>query len=258
MPESPARSWWTDYFDDVYLRVYEPLLPSELTENEVDAIRELLGDRPGARILDVACGWGRHTIELARCGYDVTGVDLSTFLLGEAGSRASAAGVEARFVRADMLDLPFANEFDAAICLFSSLGYSDDTADARALVGIRRALCEEGVFILQTMHRDAIARGFAERDWWTTPDGDTVRVEREFDPVAGISHETLHWRDASGTEGEKRHSVRVRSATEWNALLVDAGFRPLEWFGDWTLEPLGLQSEELIVMCEVGPVAGRG
>ncbi len=247
-PDWNTSTWWSDYFDHSYLRIYEPLLTPERTDREVLAIRELLSDRPGARVLDLACGWGRHSIELALCGYQVTGLDQSAFLLAEARRRADEVGVDLRLVRADMHDLPFAAEFDVVLSLFSSLGYSDDAADLRVLAGARTALATDGVLIVDTMNRDAIARGFAERDWWETPGGDNIRIERYFDAVQGVSHETLHWRTADGEQGEKRHSIRIRTATEWDRLLRQTGYHATEWFGNWSLEPLALDSEELIVV----------
>nr|MBA2669278.1 hypothetical protein [Gemmatimonadota bacterium] len=84
-------------------------------------------------------------------------------------------------------------------------------------------------------------------------DGTLVRVERDFDAVAGISHERLLWRDPAGAEGEKEHSVRVRCASEWNALLATAGFEPIACYGSWDLEPFSLTAERLIVVAEAGP-----
>jgi SAM-dependent methyltransferase len=257
MPRNKATfdDWWASYFDEVYLRIYEPLLPPAETDHEVAAIRELLEERNAKRILDVPCGWGLGW-------YSVPGV---------ATRRALAAGAAVRLVRSDMRQLPFSGEFDAALCLFSSLGYfvgppgretnrepgedtwgsgDADAGDLSVLAGIRSALTPGGVLLIETIHRDAIAREFAERDWWEAPSGDTVFVEREFDPIAGVSYEILRWRDAEGNEGEKRHAIRIRAASEWAALLATAGFRPLEWYGDWSLEPFTLSSERLIVLCE--------
>jgi len=244
-----AAPWWIDYFDETYLRIYETFLTPARTDREVAALRELLDDAPGDRVLDVACGWGRHAIELARTGFAVTGVDRSSHLLDEARKLAGNADSPPALVHADMRDLAFYGEFDAALSLFSSLGYfgSGDADDIRVLEGIRRALVANGVLIIETMHRDAVAREYAERDWWETPDGLTVWVEREFDPIAGGSDEVLRWRDASGQEGTKRHSIRIRSATEWNALLTATGFEPVEWFGGWDLEPFSLGSERLLI-----------
>jgi len=248
-----VTEWWLNYFDEIFLGIYRPLLDGERSVKEVDAIVELLQPASGARLLDVACGWGRHSVELARLGFTVTGVDLSTRLLEEAADAAREEGVAVRWLERDIREMDFDGEFDGALSLFSSLGYfASDEEDLRVLTGIRRALRPGGLFLLDTMHRDSIAREFLERDWWVTPEGTRVWVEREFDPVEGVSHETLRWRSPEGAEGEKRHSIRVRSATEWRNLLAHAGLPAQEWFGDWDLEPLSHASDRLIALCRRG------
>lgn len=244
-----GTEWWAEYFDEVFLRIYRPLLGAERTAEESDAIRELLGLEEGDRVLDVACGWGRHSVELARHGMQVTGFDLSAFLLREARQFAREAGVEVRWVRGDMRDLPFEGEFDAALSLFSSFGYfPDEQEDALVLRGIRNAVREGGALLIETMHRDLIAREYVERDWWETPENDVVWVEREFDAVEGISRETLRWRSPDGSTGAKPHTIRVRSATEWLQLLESCGWMPQEWLGDWEGTPFELSSERLIIV----------
>src|SRR5690606_22323276 len=97
-----APSWWATYFDDVFLRIYRPLMDEERTTTEVAAVRDLLGLAPAARLLDVGCGWGRHSIELASQGFQVTGVDYSPHLLQEAERTAAAEGIEVRWITGDM------------------------------------------------------------------------------------------------------------------------------------------------------------
>jgi len=99
--DEPAPDWWRTWFGPAYLSLYDDYL-AERTPIEVDRLEVLLALRPPARILDLACGQGRHTIELARRGYQVTGVDLSTYLLDVAAARARAAKVTMRFVHGDM------------------------------------------------------------------------------------------------------------------------------------------------------------
>src|SRR5206468_2227743 len=95
----------------------------------------------GGRILDVACGAGRHTIDLAKRGYRVTGFDLSSPLLAEARKAARTAGVKPTFVQGDMRRLPYRNAFEAAISMFTSFGYFDrPEEDRQVLRGIARAL----------------------------------------------------------------------------------------------------------------------
>jgi cyclopropane fatty-acyl-phospholipid synthase-like methyltransferase len=246
--EAPREPWWADYFDDHFAELYEPHLPPEATRAEVEAIMELLGLEPGARVLDLACGWGRHSVELARERMRVTGVDLAAPLLARGRRLADAAGVEVAWLRADARELPFAGEFDAVLSLFSSLGYFlSDAEDLRVLAAARSALRPDGLFLLETMHRDHVVRHYAERDWWHGPTGEPVWVEREFDALAGVSREWLRWLEA-GEVREKYHELRVRTATEWASLLDAAGLEPAGWYGGWEAEELDADSERLIVV----------
>lgn len=243
-----GAGWWHSYFDADFLRIYRDFLTPERTQREVAGLREMLALPYGARILDLACGWGRHSVELARAGFAVTGLDLSPTLLDEARRRADEAGVQVEWVRCDMRNLPWSGEFDAVLSLFSSLGYfGSDADDLRVLRAAHQALRPGGALLLETMHRDQVVAAYAERDWWETEDATTVWMEREWDAVRGISHELLRWRRAD-QRGERHHRIRVRSATEWRRLLRRAGLQPLEWYGDWDRAPFDRASEQLIVL----------
>lgn len=251
-PGPVSDPWWETYFDQAFLRIYEPLLPPAETRREVAGIQRLLGLPRGARLLDLGCGWGRHALPLAAAGYRVTGVDLSVTLLDRARREAESAGVEVEWVRADVRFLSVGRDFDAAVSLFSSLGYwGSDAEDLRALRSARAALRPGGLFLLETMHRDHVVAHYAERDWWETEDGTTVWTEREWDAVAGVSREHLRW--SRGSEnGSKRHRIRVRAASEWRRLLRRAHLEPLAWYGGWEGEAFQSASEVLVVLCRAG------
>jgi len=245
-----APAWWETFFDEVFLDVYRPLLERERTVREAAAAARILGLPVGARVLDVACGWGRHALELAGMGFQVTGFDRSPRLLEEAAI-ASLGVEEVRWVAGDMRDLPFQEEFDAVLSLFSSLGYFDsDEDDLRVLEGMRRAVEPGGRLLLETMHRDLIARRFLERDWWETDAGRPVRVEREFDAVTGTVREMLWTLGPEGEPIERASRIRVRSATEWGEVLRETGWRPLEWLGGWRGDPFTHRSARLILLAE--------
>jgi SAM-dependent methyltransferase len=252
--ESTDPEWFRDYFDRTFLQIYRPLLPPDAAQEEAAAVIQALGLQRGDRVLDVGCGWGRHAVPLAAAGLRVTGLDRAEFLLREAQGTKSP---DTSWVCADIREIPFRGTFQGAVSLFSSLGYFlDDREDLRALRAIREALVPGGVLLMEMTHRDLVAREYAERDWWEDDDGTRVWVERDFDAVAGISHERLLWRTADGEFGEKRHSIRIRTPSEWSALLVEAGFTPLDWFGSWELEPFSLTAERLIVVAEAAPHFG--
>jgi SAM-dependent methyltransferase len=245
---SASRGWWDGYFDETFVDIYRDFLTPERTEREVAALLEMAPLPPDAQVLDLACGWGRHSVALARAGCRVTGLDWSGTLLERAQRRAAAAGVEVEWVRADMREIPWRERFDLVACLYSSLGFFlSDAEDLRVLRGVRDALRPGGALVLETMHRDAVVRAFAERDWWETEGGATVWVEREFDAVEGVTREWTRW-TRGGQAGEKYHELRVRTASEWDALLREAGLLPLEWWGDWECAPFLHTSDDLIVV----------
>jgi ubiquinone/menaquinone biosynthesis C-methylase UbiE len=245
----PAAPWWRTYFDDVFFRLHDPLFSEADSRTEVAAMRELLALPVGARVLDVPCGWGRHTALFTEAGLAAFGADLSTDLLARAEPRVRPR--RARYAAADVRLLPFADaSFDAVVNVFTSLGlFLDDAEDVRALGEARRVLRPGGALLLESMHRDEVMAAYAERDRWALPDGTEIRVRRRFDPVTGISRERWRWRSGSGTEqGEKRHALRLRTATEIDGLLRAAGFGAIDYFGDWDGGPLERTSERLIAV----------
>ncbi|HEY8483909.1 MAG TPA: methyltransferase domain-containing protein [Longimicrobiales bacterium] len=248
---SDRKPWWRTYFDEAFFRLHEPLFPEEDSRREVGAMLELLGLPAGARILDVPCGWGRHTRLFVEAGHEAFGADLSFPLLRRAVDTGGTATPRPRYAAADLRALPFRDQtFDAVINVFTSLGlFLEDAEDLKALREAWRLLRPGGRFLLESMHRDDIVCAYAERDRWTLPDGTEVRVRRRFDAVAGISYERLWWRRGE-EKGEKSHALRLRTATEIHGLLVAAGFTGMQYYGDWTGEPFTHESPRLIVVAE--------
>lgn len=249
--------WWQTYFDERYFEMHDPLFGEERSRREVAGMRELLGLPVGARVLDAPCGWGRHTSLLAEAGLDAFGADLSPALLCRVPrSRAQSAATAAAppvCTAADIRLLPFADaSFDAVLNVFTSLGlFLNDQDDLAALREARRVLRPAGALLLESMHRDDVIAHYAERDGWSLPDGTEVRVRRRFDPVSGVSRERLSWRRGAEA-GRKSHALRLRTATEIDALLRMAGFRHIEYFGDWDGSPFHHAADSLIAVARGG------
>lgn len=244
-------AWWRTYFDDTFFHLHDDLFPEEDSRNEVAAALEFLGLPTGSRILDLPCGWGRHTNLLPEAGYEAFGADLSVDLLRRAVDDAADANLPNRYAAADIRHLPFRNaSFDAVLNLFTSLGlFLDDDEDIRALREARRVLRPGGFFLLESMHRDDVIATYAERDEWNLPNGIEVRVRRRFDPVTGISEERLRWRWGD-ERGRKRHALKLRTATEIDQLLRAAGFEEITYYGDWDGERLCYDSPRVIAIAK--------
>ncbi len=235
---------WDSFFSDFYLRAYAGDERDAEAETQALAAARLSGCAAGGEVLDVPCGFGRHSIPLAGAGYRVTGVDRSGTLLGEARRRGSGP----EFVQADYRQLPFAEDsFDAALNLFTSLGYLGDEEDVKVLTEIRRVLRPNAKLVIETMHRDRFVTGFSDNDWAMIGEGRLRLDQRTFDPVGGVAQTTQTLVDSNGARESHTWTVRVYTATELVALVERAGFVEIKCWGGWELEPFTPTSRLVIV-----------
>jgi SAM-dependent methyltransferase len=247
MTTSSAETW-DAFFTDFYLRAYAgaPAQDDQAGEQALAAVR-LAGAPEGGDVLDVPCGFGRHTVPLGAAGYRAVGADRSQALLDEARRRAAGARWP-KLVRADYRELPFADgSFDVALNLFTSLGYLGDEQDERALTEIGRVLRSDGSLVIETMHRDRLLRGFNERDWQLVGEGRLLLEQRTFDHASGVAQTTQTLIDRDGTRDSRTFSIRVYSTTELLAMLERAGFADARCYGDLGGAPLDPESRLVIV-----------
>lgn len=238
---------WDAFFNEFYLRAYADDALGDEAEAQALAAARLAGCPAGGDILDVPCGFGRHTLALGRADFRAVGADRSEVLLAEARRRAGGARWP-KFVQGDYRKLPFADaSFDAAVNLFSSLGYLGDEGDGRVLAEIRRVLRPGASLVIETLHRDRLVRAFSEQDWGLVGEG-RVRLERRtFDPAAGVAQTTQTLIEPSGERDSRTWSVRVYTATELLAMLERAGFAEARCLGDLDGAPFAITSRLVIV-----------
>jgi ubiquinone/menaquinone biosynthesis C-methylase UbiE len=235
---------WDAFFGDFYLRAFGD---DEGQVEEARAAAGLAGCPQGGDLLDVPCGFGRHAVPLARAGYRVVGVDRSQTLLAEARRRAGDERWP-ELINADYRELPFADEsFDAALNLFSSLGYLGDEADVEVLSEIRRVLRPNGRLVIETMHRDLAVRRFAESSWRLLGEGRLLLEHRTFDAAAGVVQTTQTLIERTGERDSRPFSVRLYSATELVAMLARAGFAESKCYGGFDGAPFGFDTRLVIV-----------
>jgi SAM-dependent methyltransferase len=244
-PSSPET--WDAFFSDFYLRAYADDARSDEAAAQAVAAARLAATPERGELLDVPCGFGRHAVPLARAGYRVTGVDRSAVLLEEARRRAGGERWP-KLVLGDYRELPFRDEsFDAAVNLFSSLGYLGDEADTRVLAEIRRVLRPGGRLVVETMHRDALVRHWSDGDWRLLGEGRLLLEGRTFDPAAGVVQTTQTLIDGAGGRDSRTWSVRVYAATELLAMLTRAGFAEARCYGDLEGAPFAPDGRLVIV-----------
>ena len=239
--------------NDNFWKVVRPFMfaPDRIAAagEQVDSIIKLSGVKPGARVLDLCCGVGRHALEFARRGYHVTGVDRNASYLAEARAQARREKLQTEFVQQDMRRFVRPGSFDLALNLFTSLGYfADPRDDARVVRNICRSLAPRGVLSMEMAGKEWLARRFTERDWYEKV-GYTVLEERKLRPDwSGI---TNHW---IVFKGGRRHDftfdLRLYSAVELANLLRSVGFRKVTAYGDLAGGPYDHTAQRLNVIAQ--------
>jgi SAM-dependent methyltransferase len=215
-----------------------------LTRNEVDFLEMALDLREDAALLDVACGGGRHALELARRGYSIEGVDASATLVAYATGRAYTDATRARFVTGDMRALVYAQQFDAALIMNSSLGFFEDEVNRETLSRTAKALVDGGKLLLQCLNPyqiESYLQGF--RTGWHQLAGGYLLREARFDPRAARLE--IDYRFLLPAQGiDTRHPgdrIRLYGYPELDAMIRAAGLRPIAVFGDAVTPPVAFE-----------------
>ncbi len=239
---------WNQAFFCSFWPLVGPAVTTYLTGTgrEVSSLLRLLRLRPGACILDVPCGFGRHSVELARRGFRVTGVDISPELLAQARRAAAAKGVAVEFCRSDMRRLAYRQRFDAVLNLFTSFGYFGDDGDLRVLRRFRRALRPGGRLLLHLVNRDWLLRNFQPRHRARMGEY-LVAQKRTFDFETSVL--IAEWTARRGRRVWQTTShLRLYSCHELVRMLKQVRFSGVKFFGDLRGGPLSFDSRWLVLL----------
>jgi SAM-dependent methyltransferase len=240
--------WYVTFFGEDYLRLYSPFLPPQKTAREVKDIINLLNLPGGNSILDLCCGYGRHAIPLAMQGYQITGQDLSATFLQLAQSSAKQQGVEVRWLQSDMRNIPFENEFDAIINIFTSFGYlQNEEEDQRVLQQAHKALKPGGKFLLETVHQARVVRTISQHGITRYDDGLIVLEERHFDLFTSRNEVRVSLLQTDGKRTEHRQSMRIYTLTELVHMLANVGLHIQAYYGGLEGGSLSLDSRLVIL-----------
>lgn len=238
------KTTWERFFD-AHASVYEENVFTKNTLREVDFLLDELSLQPGGSILDVGCGTGRHSIELAKRGYSVTGIDLSAEMLARAAAGADAAGVTVDWVHSDATRFSLPKKYDAAICLcegaFGLLGPADDSIEQplAILCNMSRSLKLEAKSVFTVLNGAAMLRRCTNNDV----------EEGRFDPLTIVESSAYPPR-----EGLPAVPLRERAflPTELILLLRLAGMSVVSMWGgtagNWGRRPLDLDEMELMIV----------
>ena len=233
MPE-----WFEEWFNEDYLALYPHRDEADATRL-IGLLRSALPWADGWRVLDVACGPGRHARALASAGARCIGLDLSMILLRRARSVTSIP-----LVRADMRRIPIRpRSMDLAVNLFTSFGYFDDDADHRAALGemvssVRRG----GWFVIDFLNAPRVRAALVPAES-TTLGSTQVDVARAVSDDGRFVRKSI--RAADGRRWEER--VRLFEAAELESLLAEAGVDVRHRFGDYDGGPPDVNAPRVVL-----------
>jgi SAM-dependent methyltransferase len=236
---SEGSPWYVEAFGPLYSRIYAHRSDEDATR-EVSFVLRNMEVQNGARVLDLACGNGRHLRALADAGLNPVGLDLSRPLLEKAAGALP-------LVRADMRAIPVCSEsFEAAFSFFTSFGYFESEEDDLAvLVEVARTLRREGWFLLDFLESEDVSRKLVPSSERTM---DTMRVveRRRIEDGRVVKNVRVH--DEEGNLLlEYEESVRLYVKPEIEGMLQQAGLEARSWHGDFQGTPVG-QGSRLIVI----------
>ena len=250
-------AWYKTFYDEHYLKEYASGLTDERTQREVDFITSTLNlpqaapdATGGGRILDLCCGHGRHTVELAAAGYSMVGQDLSATFLDLAKDAAAARNLQIQFIHADMREIPFEGEFDAVINMFTAFGYFDDTENQKVLDAVARALKPGGKFLIDLLNTLRIIRDFRPQSWDDLSDGTVALTERDYNLLTGNIEEFRTYVAPDGSKREIQLVWRSYLYPELAKMLNCAGLAPIQVFGGFDGGEFTWDSNRMIILAE--------
>lgn len=238
-----------NFFDEVYFASLSSRFDADLTSKEVDWIARNGGLHPGARVLDLGCGEGRHAIALAELGYHVTGVDASIHAIALASQEAAIRGLKARFHSCNASEFAVsAPEFDLVISWQTSLGIvSPGNDDLRTIQNAFGALRPGGVLLVEFTSAPWILRNYTKRAWRVTPAGLEVIEERDYCARRGVIATVSRVVNNGAISVPRKLEIRLYTAPEMIGLLAEAGFVDVDVWGDLEMRPYSIDSRRLLL-----------
>jgi 2-polyprenyl-3-methyl-5-hydroxy-6-metoxy-1,4-benzoquinol methylase len=227
------KQWYEELFENYGMK-YDNENFAQGTIGECNFIEKEIGYNRATRILDIGCGTGRHSIELARRGYTVVGIDLSESLLKRAQEKAARQKLPILFQKQDARSLPFRSEFDLALMLCEGAFplMETDEMNFQILHNAAQALTPGGKLILTTLNGlFPLVHSVTDFLASETKEGNATYSQHSFDPMTFRDHNTTYVEDDLGNKKELRCNERYYIPSEITWLLKTLDFKAVDIFG---------------------------
>ena len=253
--------WWKEeygFFGEFYKEgdnskegylISEKQTLEERTEKEVNGVIKLLELNPGSRVLDIPCGYGRHSNALAKKGFQVTGTDINKKFLDHAKVSASTA----EFILINMKDIAYDDAFDAVINMFFSFGFFDtDEENFKCLMNMYSALKKNGKLLMHTdVNVPRITNGkYKLNEIRPLQSGKKLHINETYNENTKRIEGFWNIEQNHGKSTKKYYSQRVYTMEEFSDMCSKAGFIKTEAFGNWDGSPYHEKSEDMIIVAQ--------
>jgi SAM-dependent methyltransferase len=250
----------TEWFNDNdFWEHYAPVIFDESRLAEVPAVTDGVtrlarldlyqnkNRHSGPFALDLCCGFGRITLELARQGFTATGVDLNERYLRTARETAAREGLDVTFIQKDIRGFKQKNAFDVAVNLYNSFGYFENPDDdLLALRNVHYSLRKGGSLIIDVLGKEIAVRDYIEAEWFERGGYTVLTESNPVDSWASVCNRWILIKD--GQRQEKVFVQRLYAASELRSLLFQAGFTAVELYGNWDESPYDEKAQTLIAV----------
>ncbi|OGZ70444.1 MAG: hypothetical protein A2904_00570 [Candidatus Staskawiczbacteria bacterium RIFCSPLOWO2_01_FULL_33_9] len=257
--------WWGNnagFFGERYMEgddSIEGFIPNrkellfQRTKREVDGLIILGNIKKGARILDIPCGYGRHSIELSKKGFLVVGMDINEKHLTRA--KMESKGLNINFLNKDIRDIGKENynKFDIVINMFYSFGFFEKEKDNnKTMQEFYNSLKNEGKFILHTDVSPDMFKGenYRFREERTLTNGKKLIIEEKYNTRSKRIEGSWTILSKNGADKLTPYSMRIYTKTEFEALAKKVGFKNIKFYGSFKGEVFNNNSLELIMLAE--------
>lgn len=237
-----------NFFSENSPFLQHPLLTAERTAQEIDFVLAQFQLAAGSRLLDVGCGFGRHSLELAKRGFTVVGIDPAAAMIAAAERRKTAVSLpmSLTFQQIPAQDFVTSEPFDAAICLFTTLGQQSDSGDNSGLVHcVYDVLRPGGHFLLEVPQREPAVAALKTHDRFGS-DTHYTDIVRQFHAATRCVTEQF---TLVSPEATQHFLLRYRlySFMELRQLLETADFAIRHSFGSYEGAPLTNESPIMLI-----------
>ena len=244
-----SSNWWENFFHGVALDFWRAVISEEQTRAEADFIQKHLQLADGSKVLDVPCGNGRISFELAKRGFQMTGLDIASEFIHEARARSAQRDASVAWHNGDMRDLPWPAEFDGAFCFGNSFGYLDDAGNADFLTALSQTLEPGARFIIDApaIAECLLPKFQAQRSMEVG--GISVSIASRYDHERSRMFNDFTF-TRNGESDRRQSSQRIYTYRELAELLSLGELRTEDPFSSLDEQPFELGSQRLLLVCK--------